>query len=83
MSFYDRVTNIQEDAESDAFAQGSDGGFYGRMQAKKPKAIMVRPAGATWDYNPVTVREELGSQDLDSILEDIVSIDDAIGGYDS
>lgn len=69
MSFLDRIKAVQEGmgqnlstqvhgngGESAAFSKGKDGGFYKRTQAGHPKAIMVRPAGATWDYNPVPVR---------------------------
>jgi hypothetical protein len=89
MSFLDRITSIEEmtgnDEEAAAFARGNDGGYHRRMQSRTPKAIMVRPAGATWDYNPVPVRQDVNhgkvaiesDDSLDSILEDIASIDEA------
>jgi len=88
MSFLNRITEMTgNESESAAFSRGNDGGFYGRSQSKNPKAIMVRPAGATWDYNPVPVNPDVNhgkvaiesDESLDSILEDIADINRTIG----
>jgi len=106
MSFLNKIRLIKEgmgqnlstqihgdDAESGALGRGDGGSFYRRTQAAHPKAIMVRPAGATWEYNPVPVRPdvyhgEVGGQqiasesrsDLDSIIEGIEEIESALFG---
>lgn len=72
MSFFDRITKIEEgmgqnlstqihgdEKEAGALAKGNGNSFYAKTQSKHPKALMVRPAGATWDYNPVPVRPDV------------------------
>lgn len=79
MSFMDRITNIEEED------------FVAKTQATYPKAIMVRPVGATWDYNPVPVHPDINhgtvnlkgedvDSNLDNILESINEIKDTLFG---
>jgi len=69
MSFLDRI--VESNEEDAALARGDSTDFFRRTRSRHSSPMMVRPAGATWEYYPIDVRPDVSTERVESVLEDI------------